>query len=109
QAEATLRWLHTRYQQADMVQRYEQLILEPTRLPPLLHSYQTPSAYQWAPWCYVTPQGQIYHDFLGRMLDNPALIAAMAEGSIPADHPLVPAARADGLIVPAHLPLMSVG
>jgi glycosyltransferase involved in cell wall biosynthesis len=109
QAEATLRWLHTRYQQADMVQRYEQLILEPTRLPPLPHSYQTPSAYQWAPWCYVTPQGQIYHDFLGRMLDNPALIAAMAEGSIPADHPLVPAARAEGLIVPAHLPLMSVG
>lgn len=108
QAEDTQRWLHAHYQQADMVQRYEQLILEPSRLPAMTHAYQTPQAYRWSPWCYVTPQGQIYHDFLGRMIDHPLLVAAMSEGVLSADHPLVPAARAEGLLVPAHLHLMSV-
>ncbi len=108
QAEDTQRWLHAHYQQADMVQRYEQLILEPSRLPAMRHAYQMPQAYRWSPWCYVTPQGQIYHDFLGRMVDHPSLVAAMSQGVLAADHPLVPEARAEGLLVPAHLRLMSV-
>lgn len=108
-AEATRHWLHSRYQQAEMVRRYEQLILEPTRLPPMVHDYRTPQAYQLAPWCYVTQQGRIYHDFLGRAEAQEALLAALDRGVIPADHPLVPEARAAGWIVPAHVSVMSVG
>lgn len=108
QAEATRRWLHAAYQQADMVERYERIIFEPARLPPMMHRYQSPQAYQLAPWCYVTAQGAIYHDFMGRAVAYEALLAALRDGPIPADHPIVPEARAEGWIVPAHVVLMNV-
>ena len=108
-AEAAQRWLHARYQQAEMVQQYERLLLTPVRLPPMTHTYQTPHAYQLAPWCYVTPRGAIYHDFLGAAFERTALVAALEEGTIAADHPLVPEARAEGFLVPSHITFLSVG
>jgi len=106
QREATLDWLHTHYQQGDMVRAYERLITAPERLPALEHRYQPPAGWQLAPWCYRTGDGRLYHDFAGETIDQPALSAALDGGTLPADHPLAQQARAAGIVVPSHLQML---
>lgn len=100
QRDTTLTWLHKQYPQDVMVSAYEQMILHTARQPVLEYVYQPVTGYVLAPWCYVTQQGTIYHDFLGKSVHNPDLLAALAQGALSSDHPLAAAGRTEGYLIP---------
>ena len=95
----TLAWLHTHYQQLDMVCHYEQVILETPKQAPLEHKFRPIIGYQLAPWCYVTSSDAIYHDFLGHGEFHPQLIIALEKGLFHGD-PIATTYRTNGWIVP---------
>ncbi|MFW5690996.1 MAG: glycosyltransferase, partial [Chloroflexota bacterium] len=63
---ATLAYLHTHFQQVDMVARYARIILEAERQPPLPYRFtpiDTTTRFILAPWCYDAGARGVYHDF----------------------------------------------
>ncbi|MYD11196.1 MAG: glycosyltransferase family 4 protein [Chloroflexi bacterium] len=63
---ATLRYLQSQFSQTDMVDSYADIILNARKKPRL--TYRMPqladdTLYRLAPWCYISPERGIYHDF----------------------------------------------
>ena len=63
---ATLQYLKSEFSQKAMVAAYADVILNATKKPPL--HYRVPqldgdTIYRLAPWCYISPERGIYHDF----------------------------------------------
>ena len=63
---ATLRYLRSHFSRADMVAAYADIILNARKRPPLdyrLPRHTDDTLYRLAPWCYISPERGIYHDF----------------------------------------------
>lgn len=76
---ATLRYLQFNFSQAAMASAYADVILG-ARKKPLL-TYRLPrlandTLYRLAPWCYVSPERGIYHDFRGDFQTEADLVRA---------------------------------
>jgi glycosyltransferase involved in cell wall biosynthesis len=64
-SDATLAYLKTHFQQADMTAAYADVILNATQRGPLPYVYRPlPQQFRPAPWVYQTDDGRYYHDFL---------------------------------------------
>ena len=76
---ATLRYLQSEFSQDAMVAAFADVILRAEKKPPL--QYRVPrlgdaTLYQLAPWCHVTQERGIYHDFRGDYRADAALLNA---------------------------------
>ena len=63
---ATLRYLRAEFSLETMVARYADVILNAKKKAPLPYSipqFSSATVYRLAPWCYLSPQYGIYHDF----------------------------------------------
>ena len=81
-APATLRYLQSEFPQAVMVAAYADVILRADKKPPL--HYRLPrltdeTLYRLAPWCAISPERGIYHDFRGDFQAETDLIRAAQE------------------------------
>ena len=76
---ATLRYLQSEFSQAAMVSAYADIILRAHKKPPL--PYRLPqlgddTLYRLAPWCAISPERGVYHDFRGDFQADTDLIRA---------------------------------
>ena len=76
---ATLRYLQSHFSQADMVAAYADIILNARKKPRL--TYRLPqladdTLYRLAPWCYISPERGIYHDFRAGFQSEAELVRA---------------------------------
>ena len=70
-----MQWLHTHFSQDDMVRRYADIILNARKQPPMPYRptlLTDDTRFKLAPWCYLSDEGEVYHDFQGEYLENPA-------------------------------------
>ena len=80
---ATLAYLRRRFSQEAMVTRYADIILNAKKKPPLNYSVPRLDAetrFELAPWCYVSREFGVYHDFLAAYRDDRALVDAIEGG-----------------------------
>jgi len=67
----TMQWLHTHFEQRDMVNAYADIILNTPKHAPMPFVPPPPqnekTRYQLAPWCMITKEG-IFHDFRGQFV-----------------------------------------
>ena len=105
---ATLRYLREEFSLETMVSRFADVILKAEKKPPL--QYRLPrlgaeSKYKLAPWCYISPERGIYHDFRAVYQKDDALIHLASErpGGFPGsalDESQLQAWLDDGYVVP---------
>ena len=79
---ATLRYLQSHFSQEAMVSAYADIILGARKKPPL--QYRVPqlnneTLYRLAPWCAISPERGIFHDFRGDFAAEADLIRAAQE------------------------------
>ncbi len=77
---ATMQYLKAEFSQAKMVSRYANVILNAVKKPRL--TYRIPrldveTRYRLAPWCYISEQFGIYHDFRNAYFRESKLIQLM--------------------------------
>ncbi len=78
----TLSYLQSAFSHEAMVSRFADVIVNAVKKPPI--QYRLPelgenTAYQLAPWCYISPDRGIYHDFLAAYHEDEALIRLARE------------------------------
>lgn len=81
-SQATLRYLQAEFSQEAMVGAYADVILSARKKPPL--HYRVPqiredTLYRLAPWCAISPERGIFHDFRGDFQADADLIRAARE------------------------------
>lgn len=81
---ATLRYLRSEFSLEAMVSRFAELILNAEKKPPL--QYRLPklsgtTIYRLAPWCYISRQRGIYHDFRASYQIDDELVSLTAAHS----------------------------
>lgn len=109
---ATLRYLRSEFSLEAMVSRFAELILNAEKRPPL--QYRLPvlnrdTIYRLAPWCYISRQRGIYHDFRASYQIDDELVGLIAAHSAGFPGAAVDEARLrvwldDGYVVPVVEP-----
>lgn len=68
-------WLHENFSQDAMVRRYAETILNARKGPPLAYQpqlFDDTTQFVLAPWCYVTQNSRVYHDFRAAYISTQA-------------------------------------
>jgi glycosyltransferase involved in cell wall biosynthesis len=81
-SDSVMEWLHTNFSQDDMVRRYADIILEARKQAPMVYRptlFTEETQFVLAPWCYVTEDGAVYHDFRGQYISTSADVALLRQ------------------------------
>lgn len=106
---STLAYLRSEFSLEAMVGRYAELILNARKRPPLTYRrpvFNSQTRYQIAPWCCLSPDRGVYHDFRAdyRHDDDLERLTREQPGGFPAEavaEPLLRGWLAEGYVVPA--------
>jgi glycosyltransferase involved in cell wall biosynthesis len=99
-----MRWLQHDFSLKDMVEAYAGLILNQPKLRPMKHTpakaFTAKQRFTLAPWCYITEDVRLFHDFKGGYIVADSLIHELnTRGYVPANHPELDHWLHEGLIV----------
>jgi glycosyltransferase involved in cell wall biosynthesis len=104
--QTTLDWLHTNFDLQTMVQAYADIILNaqtPMPMPYMPQLFTAETRFELAPWCYVSPERGIYHDFRAEYQDDTQLLAWAKMGvQLGDDEAVIMHWYREGYLVPAR-------